>query len=55
MDKNYQPKDVEEPIYKMWEDGGYFKPTDNPKAKTFSILLPPQTPTQTFMQATRCM
>ena len=25
----------------MWESGGYFKPTDNPKAKTFSILLPP--------------
>lgn len=41
MDKNYQPKDIEEPIYKMWESGGYFKPTDNPKAKTFSILLPP--------------
>lgn len=41
MDKNYQPKDVEEPIYKMWEAGGYFKPTDDPKAKPFSILLPP--------------
>lgn len=41
MDKNYQPKDVEEPIYNMWESGGYFKPTGDPKAKPFSILLPP--------------
>ena len=41
MDKNYQPKDVEEPIYKMWEEGGYFKLSNNPTAKPFTILLPP--------------
>lgn len=41
MDKNFQPKLVEDTIYKMWEQGGHFKPTDDPKAKPFSILLPP--------------
>ena len=41
MDKTYNPKEVEEAIYKMWEEGGYFTPKINPKKKPFSILLPP--------------
>lgn len=41
MDKNYQPKDVEESVYKMWESTGLFKPSDDPKSKPFTILLPP--------------
>lgn len=41
MDKTYNPKSVEETIYKMWETGGYFSPTINPKKEPFSILLPP--------------
>jgi valyl-tRNA synthetase len=47
MDKNFQPKLVEDTIYKMWESGGYFAPVktdkkDLPKGrKPFSILLPP--------------
>ena len=47
MDKNFQPKLVEDTIYKKWESGGYFAPikTDKkllPKGrKPFSILLPP--------------
>ena len=26
LDKTYQPNSVEEKIYKLWEDGGYFTP-----------------------------
>ena len=47
MDKNFQPKLVEDTIYKMWESGGYFAPVKTDKKllpkgrKPFSILLPP--------------
>ena len=41
MDKQYKHKDHEEHIYKMWEDGGYFKPAMKKEAKPFSILMPP--------------
>ncbi len=40
MDKMYNPAAVEENIYRMWEDGGYFTPKIDPKKKPFSILLP---------------
>jgi valyl-tRNA synthetase len=47
MDKNFQPKLVEDAIYKMWESGGFFTPKKINKKllpkgrKPFSILLPP--------------
>jgi len=41
MDKVYNHKDVEEKIYKVWEEKGYFKPEINPKGKPYSIILPP--------------
>jgi valyl-tRNA synthetase len=41
MDKVYNHKDVEEKIYKSWEEKGYFKPEVNPKGKPFTIILPP--------------
>ncbi len=41
MDKNFQPKLVEDTIYQMWESGGYFAPKKDPKKKPFTILLPP--------------
>lgn len=41
MDKNFDPKSVEDAIYRMWESGGYFKPKIDPTKKPFSILLPP--------------
>ena len=42
----YNPKDVEEKIYKLWEESGLFNPdkpptTHNLKSKTFSIVVPP--------------
>ncbi len=41
MDKVYSHKDVEEKLYKTWEEKGYFKPEINPKGKPYSIILPP--------------
>jgi len=41
MDKVYKHQEVEEKIYQMWEDGGYFKPEINPKGKPYCIILPP--------------
>lgn len=41
MDKTYDPKKVEERIYKFWEEKGYFKPEINPTGKPYSIILPP--------------
>ena len=46
----YKPKDTEERIYKLWEEGGFFKPENsNADAKnTFSIVLPPPNVTGTL-------
>jgi len=41
MDKVYKHKDVEERIYKKWEEKGYFKPEINPKGNPYCIILPP--------------
>ena len=41
MDKNYNFKEVETRIYKMWEEGGYFTPKIDKTKKPFSIILPP--------------
>ncbi len=41
MDKVYNHKDVEERIYKEWEEKGYFKPEINPNGKPYCIILPP--------------
>jgi len=41
MDKIYNHRDVEEKIYKIWEEAGYFKPEINPNGRPYSIILPP--------------
>ena len=41
LDKNYDPKTFEEKLYQEWCDKGYFKPSDDPKKPTFSIVIPP--------------
>ena len=41
LPKVYEPQNVEERIYKMWEEGGYFKPNGNAEAKPFTIVMPP--------------
>ena len=41
LPKVYEPQQVEDRIYKMWEQGGYFKPQGKPDAKPFTIVMPP--------------
>jgi len=48
MDKAYNHKDVEEKLYKEWEEKGYFKPEINPDGKPFTIMLPPPNVTGTL-------
>lgn len=48
MDKAYNPQLVEEKLYRMWEDGGYFGPELHPDGKPFSIVLPPPNVTGTL-------
>ncbi|MBT3315627.1 MAG: valine--tRNA ligase [Anaerolineae bacterium] len=48
LPKAYNFKDTEERIYKMWEEGGYFRPSNDPNkpdfdpnVKPFTISIPP--------------
>ena len=41
LPKIYEPQQVEDRIYKMWEENGYFKPQGKPDAKPFTIVMPP--------------
>src|SRR3989344_5203698 len=41
MDKTYNHKTSEDQIYQKWETSGTFAPTDKPKAKPFTIIMPP--------------
>ena len=41
LPKIYEPQNVEARIYKMWEEGGYFKPNGKADAKPFTIVMPP--------------
>ncbi|MEX2090541.1 MAG: valine--tRNA ligase [Candidatus Paceibacterota bacterium] len=41
--KNYNPKEVEDKIYKLWEESGYFNPDNLPgdRPESFTIIMPP--------------
>ena len=41
LPKVYEPGQVEAKIYKMWEEGGYFRPSEKADAKPFTIVMPP--------------
>ncbi len=41
LEKTYNPHGTEDKIYKMWEEGGYFKPSEDKSKKPFSIVIPP--------------
>ena len=41
MDKQYDPKVVEERWYKYWEEQGYFKADVESKKEAFTIVIPP--------------
>ena len=41
LPKIYEPQQVEDRIYKMWEDKEYFAPQGKADAKPFTIVMPP--------------
>lgn len=41
VEKIYNPKDIEEPIYKFWEYGDYFSPHGNTSQESYCIMMPP--------------
>lgn len=41
LEKNYNPKDFEDKIYKIWENQGYFKGIIDNDKKPFTIVMPP--------------
>ncbi|MBU5434220.1 valine--tRNA ligase [Pseudoflavonifractor sp. MSJ-37] len=41
LNKIYEPQEVEDRIYKMWEENGCFKGRRDPDKKPFTIVMPP--------------
>lgn len=41
MTQIYEPKKLEDQIYKFWEKNDYFKPNFDSKKETFCIMIPP--------------
>jgi valyl-tRNA synthetase len=41
LDKTFTPSEMEARLYEAWEKGGFFKPGWKPKAKPFTIVIPP--------------
>lgn len=41
LEKNYNPKDFEDKIYKIWGNEGYFKGVIDNDKKPFTIVMPP--------------
>ena len=41
LPKVYEPQQVEDRIYKMWEEAGHFKPAGKEGSKPFTIVMPP--------------
>ncbi len=41
LSKVYEPQEVENRIYEMWQKGGYFHTRRDPEKKPFTIVMPP--------------
>ena len=41
LEKTFEPQTAEPRLYAAWEAAGAFKPSDDPKAEPFSIVIPP--------------
>ncbi len=39
--KTYEPREVEDRIYRFWQDGGYFHAEVNPDKQPYTIVMPP--------------
>ena len=37
----FSPAEIEAPLYKKWQDAGYFKADANSKKPPFTIVIPP--------------
>jgi valyl-tRNA synthetase len=48
LEKAYDHSKVEEKIYKMWEESGFFNPDNLPDGKPYTIILPPPNVTGTL-------
>jgi valyl-tRNA synthetase len=48
LEKAYDAASVEEKIYKLWEDSGYFNPDNLGGTEVFSMMLPPPNVTGTL-------
>jgi len=50
LSKTYNPKEVEDKIYKLWEESGFFNPDNLPgeRKEIFSVALPPPNATGTL-------
>ncbi len=48
MEKNYDPKKIESPLYHFWEEGGFFEATTDPSKENYSIMIPPPNVTGTL-------
>ncbi|MBI1211689.1 MAG: valine--tRNA ligase [Alphaproteobacteria bacterium] len=41
LEKTYSPRDVEERLYRQWEESGAFRAGNRPNAKPYTIVIPP--------------
>jgi len=41
LDKHYNPAEVEERLYKFWQDSGYFRAEVDKSKKPYTIVIPP--------------
>ena len=41
LSKTYEPKEIEEKLYRRWEEKGYFRAHVNPKKTPYTIVMPP--------------
>ena len=47
--KTYDPKGIEDRLYRKWLEGGYFHAEVNPDKKPFTIVIPPPNVTGQFI------
>lgn len=41
LEKNYNPLESEQEIYRQWDNAGYFHPTPDETKEPFTIMMPP--------------
>jgi len=48
MDNNFNSSQIEQELYKMWEEENFFAPADRDNQKNFCVLIPPPNITGTL-------